>query len=105
MFLARIGQEILSTSSVETITSADDNLFYHPSGTLITYKGVNKTFAQWQALGFDANGKNADPRFVDSVNSKLSLRNYTLQSGSPAIGIGVPSGVFSEDLLGAHPPC
>ena len=104
IFSASSGPEILSTSSAETITSAGHNLFYHPSGTLITYKGVKKTFAEWQALGFDASGKNADPRFVDSANSNLSQRNYTPQAGSPAIGIGVPSGFFSEDLLQAPRP-
>jgi hypothetical protein len=101
IFSASSRPEILSTTSAETITTADHNLFYDPSGALITYKGVNKTFAQWQALGFDANGVNADPTFVDNTNSDLSLRDYTLQAGSPAIGMGVPSGFFDDDYSGA----
>ncbi len=58
--------------------------------------GNFKTFAQWQGLGFDAHGSNADP---DLAN------NDSPNSGSPIIAAGVNlSSIFSTDILGRSRP-
>lgn len=42
------------------IALAERNL-YRSSGNQFYYQGTEKSFAQWQALGFDGNGVNSDP--------------------------------------------
>ena len=59
--------------------SLTDYNLYNASGAMWNYNGSYKSFAQWQALGFDTNGKSADP---------LLNSDYTLQSSSPARSSG-----------------
>jgi hypothetical protein len=42
------------------------------------------TFEQFRAAGYEANGLNSDPMFVDAAN-----RNFRLQPSSPARNVGV----------------
>jgi parallel beta-helix repeat protein len=44
----------------------------------------NMTFEQFRAAGYEANGLNSDPMFVDAAN-----RNFRLQPSSPARNVGV----------------
>ncbi|MFA6282269.1 MAG: hypothetical protein WCY05_07210 [Candidatus Omnitrophota bacterium] len=80
--------------------SSDNNLFYRVGGDAINFTvgGVDKTFSQWQALGYDANGLNSDPLFI-------SATNFHLQSSSPARGTGVNVGLVHLDSpdIGAEP--
>jgi len=59
------------------LSSVDYNL-YNMTSAVWNYGGY-KSFAQWQALGFDVHGVSGSPN-LDS--------NYKLQSGSAAIGAG-----------------
>jgi hypothetical protein len=54
-----------------------------------------KTFSQWQALGYDLHGLNANP---------LLTENYGLQVGSPAIDAGETIPLFSDDKVGGTRP-
>jgi hypothetical protein len=94
IFASNISQDISITSGV-TLTSCDYNLYYRASGNSWKYQGSEKTWAQWQALGFDAHGVNADPL----------LTNYIPGVGSPAIASGVDlSATFTTDILGVTRP-
>ncbi len=54
---------------------SDYNIFYCESGTpLFFYCGEVKTFAQWQALGYDSHSKVINPNFKDLVNFVPSAR-------------------------------
>jgi hypothetical protein len=86
--LANNGTSALSTTSNASISAANNNLMYQAAGTLITYLGTNRNWGQWQGLGFDANGVNADP----SLNG-----SYVPQGGSPAIGAGSTQTEFTID--------
>jgi hypothetical protein len=45
---------------------SDYNVFYCEAGTpVFEYLGVGKTFAQWQALGYDKNSVVVNPNFLD----------------------------------------
>jgi hypothetical protein len=58
--------------------------------------GANKSFAQWQAAGFDANGANSDPLFSNAVGG-----DFSLQPASPAKGTGADlSATFTTDFAG-----
>ena len=57
------------------------NLYFDPSGREIRLHG--KTFAQWQAAGYDAGSVVADPRFL-----ALGQHNYDLAEDSPARSLG-----------------
>lgn len=59
-----------------------NNNFYHGSFSAIV-AGANKTYSQWQALGWDVNSKTGDPMFVNP-----SIGDFHLQSNSPACGMG-----------------
>jgi hypothetical protein len=48
---------------------SDYNVFWCESGTpMFSYLGVSKTFAQWQALGYDTHSVVANPNFIDLTN-------------------------------------
>lgn len=54
---------------------SDYNIFYCESGTpLFFYCGEVKTFAQWQALGYDTHSKVINPDFKDLVDFVPSAR-------------------------------
>lgn len=60
--------QIADTESTTGLES-DYNIFYCESGTpLFFYCGEVKTFAQWQALGYDTHSKVINPNFKDFVN-------------------------------------
>lgn len=71
------------------------------SSTLADYKGqtpINRTFAQWQAHGFDVNGQNAAPTWVD-----VATRDYDLSPGSNGIDDGVVIAGITDGFGGAAP--
>ena len=75
-----------------TLSGVDYNLYYRAAGNCWQVAGAGKTWAQWQALGYDAHGANVDPVFV-------STSNFQLQVSSPAINTGATVANFSTDLL------
>jgi len=90
----------------QTAVNLDHNLYFVVSGgTATTGELVTTqyaTLANWQAAlagtsftGKDANSLQADPLFTNFAGG-----DYTLQSGSPAIG----AGVFISGVSTANPP-
>ena len=70
------------TPLAQSITASDYNLFYNcirPSGACFNGTTQKYTFAQWQTAGYDINSRVANP---------LLNFNYTLQTTSPARGLG-----------------
>ncbi len=48
---------------------SDYNVFYCESGTpVFNYLGSRKTFAEWQALGYDAHSRVINPNFINTVD-------------------------------------
>ena len=90
------------TMSIVTQTgtvSVDNNLHWRADGDPnLYYGGASRTWAQWQALGFDANGVNRDPLLVSP-----STFDFTLKSASPCINAGTDVGL-SIDLVGRQVP-
>ena len=78
--------------------SIDYNLYYPASNDIRSanqwgYDSANKTWAQWQAAGFDTHSPSpSDPKFI-------SASNYMLQSDSPAKDAGIDWGQ-TGDFLG-----
>jgi hypothetical protein len=70
------------------VGTINHNIYWRADGNPdIYYNGTQITWAAWQALGYDANGINANP-----LLSNPSAGNLWLQSGSPAINVGVNLG-------------
>jgi hypothetical protein len=63
---------------------SDYNVFYCESGTpLFNYLGTTKTFAQWQALGYDSHSVVVNPNFIDFTDFVPILRlDYGTDLGS-----------------------
>jgi len=63
---------------------SDYNIFYCESGTPVFYYcGSKKTFAEWQALGYDTHSKVINPNFKDLVNFVPAARlDYGKDLGS-----------------------
>ncbi len=77
----------------------DNNLHWRADGNpSIYYSGAGRTWAQWQALGFDTHGVNSDPLLISPATSDLSL-----QSTSPCIDAGADVGL-STDLASRRVP-
>lgn len=64
----------------------DWNLVYAPqSKTFLSLGQKNLSWKEWQAAGFDKQGLNVDPLFIDAKSGDLSF-----QSDSPAVRLGFP---------------
>ena len=74
--------------------SADRNLYWSTATNAPDCAG--RTFAAWQAEGFDAGGRVADPRFVDAA-----ARDFRLKPDSPALALGfAPIDIAAAGLYG-----
>ncbi len=75
-----------SPSGCLTGFESDYNIFYCEAGTpLFEYLGVQKTFSQWQALGYDTHSVVVNPNFnntTDLVPSNRQSINYGTDLGS-----------------------
>jgi phage baseplate assembly protein W len=75
-----------------TADTVDGNLYYDDTENanpwLVT--GAQKNWAQWQALGYDANGFNVTPAFIDTTNRNLHVRSNSaaLNAGTDGRTIG-----------------
>jgi len=78
----------------DDITSSDYNIFRNSSGSapsLATNDSTYLTMSTWQSYGFDGSSVSADPKLSGT---------YSLQSGSPAIGMStnlVSTGITALD--------
>lgn len=81
----------------------DYNLYYTPSNTPFYVNGSGLSFSQWKNWGVgnhDINSISGNPQFIN-----YSVRNYLLQSGSPAIDAGTPlPAEYNTDFLGTLRP-
>ena len=84
-------------------SNINNNLIYVPNSNknkVWDFNGDSKSWSQWKALGFDAQGKNADPRFKN-----IAGRDFSLQAGSPAIDAGANLGSpYNIDMFGVKRP-
>lgn len=79
----------------------DYNVYYCTAGTpQFVYQGDSKSFAQWQALGFDAHSIVVDPGFVDTTNFVPSAR---LDYGT-SLGATWDDGLSSTAVWGTSSP-
>lgn len=73
-------------------TNTNNNDYYRASGNLISFGGTTYSTAQFAAYksasGQDANGFYGDPLLTDASGNFSLPSDFTLQSGSPAIGTG-----------------
>jgi hypothetical protein len=93
----------LPTSGCTTGLEIDYNQYHIASGEYAGGIGGSfKSFAQWQASGYEAHGQSGDPLFTDIVAPTFDL---TLQEASPSVNKGVDlSASFTTDLLGNARP-
>jgi parallel beta-helix repeat protein len=95
LFYATPTRKTMASLAQTGTVSIDYNLHWRADGDPnLFYAGVGKTWAQWQALGYDTHGFNANPLFVNA-----SGNNFQLQSTSPAIKAGTNVGL-TTDFLG-----
>ncbi len=82
--------------------SIDYNIYYSDEATPFKVSGVDKTWTEWKALGYDAHSTmlatlaEAKALFTDYDNG-----DYSLIEGSAAIGAGVDLGATYDDGLDA----
>jgi hypothetical protein len=79
--------------------NVDNNLIWAPSATVANLSNPNLSWTQWQALGYDPHGVNADPQFTDASGG-----NYSLSATSPAVGHGAALADVSVDNAGTARP-
>jgi hypothetical protein len=83
------------------VANLDHNLLFTPGSTRpVTLDGVGlQTWAQWRSRGYEQNGLNVDPAFVDPARGDLKLR-----AGSPAIDKGTAVSGVTTDTEGTSRP-
>jgi hypothetical protein len=75
--------------------SADRNCYWSTSTNALDFGG--RTFAAWQAEGYDQHGLIADPGFVNAAQ-----RDFRLRPGSPALALGFhPIDISPAGLYGS----
>ena len=77
IFYTKYQTYCIQIDDAESLTGleSDYNIFYCESGTpLFDYCGTVKTFAQWQALGYDTHSVVINPNFKDFINFVPSAR-------------------------------
>lgn len=82
----------------------DNNIYFDyvdsPGTTVFAkFQSGNISFAEWQALGLDANSITQDPLFVNPDDSFVRHSNFKVALTSPAIDAGVNLSL-TEDFLG-----
>ncbi len=86
IFYTKYQTYCIQIDDVESLTGleSDYNIFYCESGTpMFDYCGSAKTFAQWQALGYDTHSVVINPNFKDYVNFVPAARlDYGTDLGS-----------------------
>lgn len=94
------GKYILKDNATSVLV-CDYNTYLDTTGSNWTNAGVAKSWAEWQAVPFDANGLNADPGLADAAGG-----DFTLLPSSPCINAGdasiittVPSDYNGDDRL------
>lgn len=78
-------------------------LWSNQPGYVPVFAGANQSFAQWQALGFDANSVQVDPQFVAPTATPADLH---LQNSSPIANAGtfLLNVLTDFDQAGRTPP-
>ncbi|WP_372948067.1 right-handed parallel beta-helix repeat-containing protein [Mariniphaga sp.] len=79
-------------STVGGFLTTSNNLWYTTSGNVLYYEGINYSMAT--ITDFEPSAQTGDPLFTDAAD-----KDFTLQTGSPAINNGVDVGL-KEDILG-----
>ena len=80
---------------------SDYNLFYCEAGTpIFDYLGTTKTFAQWQALGYDTHSVVVNPNFRDFTNFVPTVR---LDYGTD-LGVSWQKGLSVDAIWGSTDP-
>jgi hypothetical protein len=79
---------------IDSVTdTVDYNLYYCPNITMkFTYISVDKTWAEWQALGFDAHSRVLTTEEYNGLFTDPDNGDFSLKAGSVAIGAGVDLG-------------
>jgi hypothetical protein len=86
---------------VDANSVLDYNIYYCPNGTLLftAPSQVNKTFAQWQALGYDTHSVVLTDAQFNALFSDFANGDYSLKDGSAAIGAGEALDAAYDDGL------
>ena len=89
-----------------TYLNFDYNSYYQGNftgGRIDTnYAADHPTFAEWQALGYDAHSDMGGVSFVNIWGSNFS--DYKLTKGSSSINTGTPISLFNADIIGTLRP-
>lgn len=86
----------IDSASTAGLSIDYNNAYYLDASAVGAVSGSQKSWSQWQTLGYDKNGMHQDPKFVST--SVLSL-----QPTSPCIGKGTDlSTYFSTDINGNY---
>ena len=73
------------TLSPNVIASFNNNVYYNPYGTSLTFGSGKTSFSDWQKTGQDNSSVIADPLFLGDVNQ---CDFFTVQPNSPAAKLG-----------------
>jgi hypothetical protein len=97
----RFGVALWNESTPIPGANIDHNLIWAPGSNVanVEQQGGTKTWAGWQALGYDAHGVNADPGFVDA-----GAYNYALGAQSAAVDHGATLSGIMTDYAGTSRP-
>ena len=84
------------------VNDIDYNLYYCPNGTLLfRHSSGLKTFAQWQALGYDTHSRVLSAAEYAALFTDAANDDYSLPAGSAAIGTGSNLGAAYDDGIDA----
>jgi parallel beta-helix repeat protein len=84
-----------------TNIESDYNVYYSPLAKPFSSGGVDKSFAEWQALGFDIHSIFLTANQYANLLTNTLNKDFSLKAGSAAIGTGVALDAAYDDGLDA----
>lgn len=76
-------RQTIYVDDVDTVVTAQNNVYRSHSGAAMIFDvdGVQKSFAQWQAFGYDSNGLEGNPQWQTGIKPTIAVPDVRLLAG------------------------
>ncbi|MFA5104310.1 MAG: fibronectin type III domain-containing protein [Candidatus Margulisiibacteriota bacterium] len=86
----------------------DNNIYFPDTGTKFIWQSIGQASSEsnlsgWKGHGEESHSSSAEPLFIDAANSDPAIKNFHVQSSSPAINAGANVGL-TRDFAGTGVP-
>jgi len=88
----------ISVAGTASVTCNYNDIYISGTGGCVSNAGAGCTFANWQGLGFDANGISVDPGFINPIGTAITTDLHINPSNCNLTDKGTPITGFTTDI-------